>query len=134
MSLLKKKAELEKEMEELKAQLVEDEEPDTVENKVDVLLKAVEKALNEYIDFSKVKIADDIVEKLVKQVTVYENYRFKFLIDFTMTKQENAGASEVFLFRKHIGYEEANDYRKEYGYYIRKNQWKDLTVEVYTTL
>lgn len=130
----KKKAELEKEMEELKAQLVEDEEPDTVENKVDVLLKAVEKALNEYIDFSKVKIADDIVEKLVKQVTVYENYRFKFLIDFTMTKQENAGASEVFLFRKHIGYEEAYDYRKEYGYYIRKNQWKDLTVEVWTTL
>ena len=66
--------------------------------------------------------------------TVYENYRFKFLIDFTMTKQENAGASEVFLFRKHIGYEEAYDYRKEYGYYIRKNQWKDLTVEVWTTL
>lgn len=31
----------------------------------------------------------------------------------------------------HIGFEEAETYRKAVGCYLRKNQWKDITVDVY---
>lgn len=31
----------------------------------------------------------------------------------------------------HIGFEEAEAYRKAAGCYLRKNQWEDLTIDVY---
>ena len=32
-----------------------------------------------------------------------------------------------------LSFEEAKAYRKQYGNFIRKNQWKDLNIEVYIT-
>ena len=31
----------------------------------------------------------------------------------------------------HIGFQEAEKYRKQSGSYLRKNQWEDLTIDVY---
>lgn len=130
----KKKSAIDNEILELRARIADDEEDDTFEDNIDSILANIEKTLNEYIDFSKCKISDDIIERIVKKVTAYENGKFKFLIDFSDSNNIENGAAEIFLFDRKISFEDAYTYRKEYGYYIRKNQWTDLTVEVWTVI
>lgn len=67
-------------------------------------------------------------------MTVYADGRFKFLIDFSDSKSEDKDKTEVFLYERSVSFEEAYNYRKEYGFYIRKSQWPDVKLEVCTLI
>lgn len=130
-----KRSSIDKELTELRAVLADSSrKDDSSPNELNTVLLDVERALNEYIDFSKIKVADEIVEQFIKQVTVYDGGRFKFLIDFSNSKKENDNRTEVFLFERKVSFDEAYNYRKRYGFYIRKNQWSDVRVEVWTLI
>ena len=127
-----KKTELDKEIADLRDSLADNKKDDSADSNVDTVFANIEKALETYIDFSQIKVADEIVEQFIKQVTVYANGRFKFLIDFSNSKNEDEGKNEVFLYERSVSFEEAYNYRKQFGFYIRKSQWNDIKLEVWT--
>lgn len=127
-----KKTALDKEIADLRESLADNKKDDSADSNVDTVFANIEKALETYIDFSQIKVADEIVEQFIKQVTVYANGRFKFLIDFSNSKNEDEGKNEVFLYERSVSFEEAYNYRKQFGFYIRKSQWNDIKLEVWT--
>lgn len=128
-----KRAVIEEEISKYKDILASKEKQYSFEGELADSLKKIETALDEYIDFSKEKVSDDIVQRLIKRVTVYDNNRFKFIIDFR-DPIKNIDGTELFLYERTITFEEARAYRKEYGYWIRHNQWNNLTIEVWTII
>ncbi|GEM_PF-5748906 len=53
-------------------------ESQDIENKLD----CIKKALEEYIDFSKPKLAEDVIERLIKLIQPVNNNLFQWTLDF----------------------------------------------------
>jgi hypothetical protein len=67
------------------------------------------------------------IEKMKKLYPFYVVKLFEYHYYFIMS----GCPFECKLFEHTIGFDEAREYTKSYGAYLRHNQWLDVTVEVW---
>lgn len=73
-------------------------------------------------------INEELIRTLVDKIVPCPGYVFKWYLNL----RKNSGDDPVLVDSFHITYEQASEYRKKCGTYVRKNQWPtDLLVEVY---
>lgn len=101
------------------------------ENFEDVMSQ-IYQALTETADLEKKYLDDDLVDRLVERVVPYEGSLFKWFLNIG---SESTGEFCEDDFAKYtqftIGFQEAREYRKRFGNFMRVSQWNDITVEVY---
>ena len=119
------------------------------ENLDDIMLK-IKNTMTRMIDFSSGIIDHDLLDSLVKRIVHTDDGEYDIYLNFgigtnTLGEEEKvipvkkfcAEGMEVLrenhirIFDMQIGFEEAKEYRKMFGKYLRVNQWKDLAVHVY---
>lgn len=92
-------------------------------------LGMVKEVLGQCTDFSSGKADSRIVREFVSEIVPYEDFTFKWYMDFCTG---SSGDGSYYLYQKFtLHFDEAREYRKANGSYLRKNQWKDLKTEVY---
>lgn len=93
----------------------------------------IKNTLKECFNVNAKNIDSRLVEQLMDRVTPYEQAMvFKYYLNLLGDKESEFDAEEYFLYDTiMLGFDEARKYRKEMGSFLRKSQWKDLTVEVY---
>ena len=96
-------------------------------------LEIIKSTLKECSDIHAKSIDSRLIEQLVERVVPCEQATvFKYYLNLLGDKESEFDAEEYFLYDTiTLGFEEERKYRKEMGSFLRKNQWKDLTVEVY---
>lgn len=97
------------------------------------MIDKVKRTLDETCDLDKKQISSELVETLINRVEPNEDGTFKWYL-----KAENDdeisefNEEEYVLYDEFIlGYEEAKEYRKSFGNFLRVSQWKDLKVKVF---
>ena len=128
-----KNAQICKRMREIENELSMNQEDDSIDKEVDVgqVIEDIKRFLDEVCDLNQKKVSEEIVGALVERITPTEAGIFKWYI-----KNESVGdvfdeAQYVLCDRFTLTFEEAKQYRKAFGNFIRANQWKDIDVEVY---
>ena len=96
-------------------------------------LEVIKQTLKECTDFQQKSIDSRLVEQLVERVVPSDKATvFKFYINLLGEENSNFSTDDYYLYTTlKLGFDEARAYRKSMGKYLRSNQWKDLTVEVY---
>ena len=87
--------------------------------------------LDEVCDLGQKQVSEEIVDALVERITPTEAGIFKWYIKNDDVGEVFDETQYVLCDRFTLGFEEAKQYRKLFGNYIRRNQWKDIDVEVY---
>ena len=107
---------------------------DTVESTEDVsgTIARVSDMLEHACDLGRKKIDDKLIDTLVERVTPTETGIYRWYLNCD-TQEETVFAEKDYILYDTfcLSFEEAKAYRKQYGNFIRKNQWKDLNIEVY---
>ena len=114
----------------LKALVEERKEPDPAVIKMS--LDEFAAILVEKIDFSAPIIDRGIIEQFVEKTVPRNTLEFDWylnLIPHIFEDNSSTGYNEVWTFV--INFDEAEKYRKLRGGFLRKNQWRDLTVHVF---
>ena len=114
----------------LKALVEERKEPDPAVIKMS--LDEFAAILVEKIDFSAPIIDRGIIEQFVEKIVPRNTLEFDWyliLIPHIFEEYSSTGYNEVWTFV--INFDEAEKYRKLRGGFLRKNQWRDLTVHVF---
>ena len=121
-----------------------DEEKDRLISKIDEIERAndivaknedmegqileISEMLDTILSFEGSDVSEDLVKVLISKIVPCPGYVFKFYLNL----RGNQGGEPVLCDSFHITYEQASEYRKKCGTYVRKNQWPtDLLVEVY---
>lgn len=124
---------IERKLEEQGEQVMQEDCPkeslDTKKEKLDV----IKRTLKECANIQAKSIDNRLVEQLVERVVPCEQATvFKYYLNLLGDKDNEFTTDNYFLYDTiTLGFEEARKYRKEMGSFLRTNQWKDLTVEVY---
>lgn len=114
----------------LKALVEEKKEPDPAVIKMS--LDEFAAILIEKIDFNAPIIDRGIIEQFVEKIVPRNTLEFDWylnLIPHIFEEHSSTGYNEVCTFV--INFDEAEKYRKLRGGFLRKNQWRDLTVHVF---
>lgn len=114
----------------LKALVEEKKEPDPAVIKMS--LDEFAAILIEKIDFNAPIIDRGIIEQFVEKIVPRNTLEFDWylnLIPHIFEDNSSTGYNEVWTFV--INFDEAEKYRKLRGGFLRKNQWRDLTVHVF---
>ena len=114
----------------LKALVEEKKEPDPAVIKMS--LDEFAAILIEKIDFNAPIIDRGIIEQFVEKIVPRNTLEFDWylnLIPHIFEEHSSTGYNEVWTFV--INFDEAEKYRKLRGGFLRKNQWRDLTVHVF---
>lgn len=114
----------------LKALVEEKKEPDPAVIKMS--LDEFAAILIEKIDFNAPIIDRGIIEQFVEKIVPRNTLEFDWylnLIPHIFEDNSSTGYNEVWTFI--INFDEAEKYRKLRGGFLRKNQWRDLTVHVF---
>lgn len=114
----------------LKVLVEERKEPDPAVIKMS--LDEFAAILVEKIDFSAPIIDRGIIEQFVEKTVPRNTLEFDWylnLIPHIFEDNSSTGYNEVWTFV--INFDEAEKYRKLRGGFLRKNQWRDLTVHVF---
>ena len=114
----------------LKALVEERKEPDPAVIKMS--LDEFAAILVEKIDFSAPIIDRGIIEQFVEKIVPRNTLEFDWyliLIPHIFEEYSSTGYNEVWTFV--INFDDAEKYRKLRGGFLRKNQWRDLTVHVF---
>ena len=114
----------------LKALVEERKEPDPAVIKMS--LDEFAAILVEKIDFSAPIVDRGIIEQFVEKIVPINTLEFDWylnLIPHIFEEHSSTGYNEVWTFV--INFDEAGKYRKMRGGFLRKNQWRDLTVHVF---
>lgn len=121
---------------------------------VDKHLKNIKKSLSEMIDFSQECIAEDVIRRFVDVIHHEGDYEYSWYLKLDLSGDMDVvdvpEAYQIKITKKNnfvpkiivkdsrrkvmdsvLIFEEAKDYRKAYGNYLRANQWNDLHVKVY---
>lgn len=100
--------------------------------------RSYKKALEELVDISTPKIADNLIDRFVEVVTPFEDYSYRWKLNFgeKVTRNErsdlcNIRTSPILTFT--ITFDQAKAYRKanKMPTQFREAAWTDLKVEVY---
>ena len=100
-------------------------------------LTQIRTALNRMVDLSKNTVSEALLDEFVETITPVENYKFRWKLNlgesFSVhhTDLINIVADPILSFT--IDFETAKSYREKRNmdHRFRKNQWKDIEVEVY---
>ena len=96
-------------------------------------LGRIKEFLERVCDLEQKQLSDELIDSLVARITPTEEGVFKWYIqseDYDM--ETTFDESNYVLYDKFtLTFEEAKQYRKSFGNFIRARQWKDLIVEVY---
>ena len=92
----------------------------------------VKDVLENACNLEQKKIDGNLIEALVERVTPTEEGVFKWYLNCKTIEEEAFDEKEYTLYDSFcLCFEEAKAYRKQYGNFIRANQWRDLQVEVF---
>ena len=95
---------------------------------MEVQILEISEMLDTLLSFEGNDVSEDLVKVLISKIVPCPGYVFKFYLNL----RGNQGSEPVLCDSFHITYEQASEYRKKCGTYVRKNQWPtDLLVEVY---
>ena len=84
--------------------------------------------LDSLLSFDGNEVNEDLVRVLISKIVPCPGYVFKFYLNLRGNQSDEPVLCDSF----HITYEQASEYRKKCGTYVRRNQWPtDLLVEVY---
>jgi len=84
--------------------------------------------LDSLLDFDGNDVSEELIRVLIRKIVVCPGYLFKFYLNL----RGNQDGEPVLCDSFQITYEQASEYRKQCGTYVRKSQWPtDLLVEVY---
>lgn len=96
------------------------------------VIQKVKDMLENACDLEQKKIDGNLIEALVERVTPTEEGVFKWYLNRKATEDTVFDEKDYILYESFcLGFEEAKAYRKQYGNFIRANQWRDLQVEIY---
>ena len=126
-----KKAELEKEKENLLLRLNDvstQEEAERNSLDEDRQMSEIAAAVEKLLCFDGESADNEFVNAMVSRVTPCPGYSFKWYMNLRNVEPEKMKLCDSFS----ISYDEASKYRKTNGSFLRKGQWNDLLVEVYT--
>lgn len=88
----------------------------------------IDKMLDSLLSLDGTDINEELIRTLVDKIVPCPGYVFKWYLNL----RKNSGDDPMLVDSFHITYEQASEYRKKCGTYVRKNQWPtDLLVEVY---
>lgn len=105
-----------------------------MENTEDIssVIQKVKDMLENACDLEQKKIDENLIEALVERVTPTEEGVFKWYLNRKAAEDREFDEKDYILYESFcLGFEEAKAYRKQYGNFIRANQWRDLQVEIY---
>ena len=129
-----KQSQLQERMAEVEEKLKIYAQQDTKESTEDVsgTIARVSDMLEHACDLGRKKIDDKLIDTLVERVTPTETGIYRWYLNCD-TQEETVFAEKDYILYDAfcLSFEEAKAYRKQYGNFIRKNQWKDLNIEVY---
>lgn len=92
----------------------------------------VTEVLENACDLNRKKIDDKLIDTLVERVTPTEAGIYRWYLNSDIQEAAVFAEKDYILYDTfRLSFEEAKAYRKQYGNFIRKNQWKDLNIEVY---
>lgn len=125
------KKQLEEEKERLLSKIAEiDRASDAVAEAEDMegQITEISVMLDSLLSFDGNEVNEELIRVLVDRIVPCPGYVFKFYLNL----RGQQGGEPVLCDSFHISYEQASEYRKKCGTYVRRNQWPtDLLVEVY---
>ena len=128
-----KNAQISERMRAIEQELSMNQEDVAVASEVDVgqVIEDIKTFLDEVCDLNQKQVSEEIVEALVERFTPTDAGIIIWYI-----KNENVGdefdeTQYVLCDRFTLTFEEARQYRKKFGNFIRAKQWRDINVEVY---
>lgn len=129
-----KQSQIQERMAEIEEKLKISAQQDTVESTEDVsgTIARVTEVLENACDLNRKKIDDKLIDTLVERVTPTEAGIYRWYLNSDIQEAAVFAEKDYILYDTfRLSFEEAKAYRKQYGNFIRKNQWKDLNIEVY---
>ena len=131
-----KQSQLQERMVEVEEKLKIYAQQETKESTEDVsgTIAGVTEVLENACDLNRKKIDDKLIDTLVERVTPTEAGIYRWYLNSDIQEAAVFAEKDYILYDTfRLSFEEAKAYRKQYGNFIRKNQWKDLNIEVYIT-
>lgn len=98
---------------------------------INVDTEEIKQVLKECSALDVKKLDNDLILQFVDRVIVYEDQHFDWYIDLQGSDEDFEQKNYVFYQEFKLTFEEAKEYRKTFGNYIRKGQWGDVKVKVY---
>ena len=128
-----KNAQISERIKAIEQELSMNQEDVAVDSEVDVgqVIEDIKTFLDEVCDLSQKQVSEEIVEALVERITPTEAGIFKWYIKNEDVGNEFDETQYVLCDRFTLTFEEARQYRKKFGNFIRAKQWRDIDVEVY---
>lgn len=129
-----KQSQIQERMAEVEEKLIIYAQQDTKESTEDVsgTIARVTEVLENACDLNRKKIDDKLIDTLVERVTPTEAGIYRWYLNSDIQESIVFAEKDYILYDTfRLSFEEAKAYRKQYGNFIRKNQWKDLNIEVY---
>lgn len=129
-----KRQQLDERMALLEQKLQTFNEPNTVECTEDIsgTITHVKNILDDMCDLGQKHLSEKLIDCLIERITPTEAGIFKWYLK-NDTYNENGFHEEAYILYDSfsLGFDEAKEYRKSFGNFIRARQWTDLEVEVY---
>lgn len=128
-----KNAQIGERIREIEQTLSMTQEDESIECKTDVgqVVENIKAFLDEVCDLGQKQVSEEIVDALVERITPTEAGIFKWYIKNDDVGEVFDETQYVLCDRFTLGFEEAKQYRKSFGNFIRARQWRDINVEVY---
>lgn len=129
-----KQTQLNKRIEEVQNQLQKYSEQNTVESIKDIsdVIEKVTTVLGDICELEQKQVNEKLIDTLVKRVVPTEEGLFRWYLNCNEQEDMMFSDKDYILYDSFsLDFQQAKEYRKHFGNFIRSNQWKDLNIEVY---
>ena len=100
-------------------------------NKEDII-KEIRESLMKTTELDSKFIDDDLVDSIVERVVPFENGTYKWYLNLSTEVLDEFDVNDFVEYCKFdIDFEQCKAYRRQYGNFIRRSQWKEIHVIVY---
>lgn len=99
----------------------------------DIIISEIGSALLETTSLDSKFIDDDLVDSIVERVVPYEDGTYKWYLNFSIDSDDGEFDETHFAeFESFdVTFEEAREYRRKYGNFIRMSQWRGMHVKIF---
>lgn len=130
-----KQSQLKERLEQIEEVLKSNEEIVVIEKTEDVsgAISKVTEVLERICDLDQKQVDEELVDSLIRRITPTETGVYKWFFKGENDDEESTFSEDNYILYDNfiIDFDTARAFRKSHGNYLRKNQWKDLNVEVY---